>query len=101
MIRPGRSFFALLLRLRLAAVLLVASYLRACSGGSGSATGIAGCADGSQALCVTRCNLGCGNRRCGSTNIAVNQRLDFAFNFEIDAATVNTNTFRLRDEQGN
>lgn len=101
MIRPGRSFFALLLRLRLAAVLVVASYLGACSGGSGSATGIAGCADGSQALCVTRCNLGCGNRRCGSTNIAVNQRLDFAFNFEIDAATVNTNTFRLRDEQGN
>ncbi|MCA8968124.1 MAG: hypothetical protein KDC95_00020 [Planctomycetes bacterium] len=89
---PGSRFV-------LACVLFVTT---ACSGGGGSTSpGISGCADGSQALCVTRCNLGCGNQRCGLTDIAVNQRLEFAFNFEIDAASVNTNTFRMRDASGN
>lgn len=74
-----------------------------CSGSTGkSAESLPGCANGSQDLCVVRCNLGCTSQgRCNISDIAVNQRIDFAFNFEIDPATVNTNTFKMRDARGN
>lgn len=87
----------------LSSVLLAVLPLASCGGGSTASTSgaIAGCSDGSQSLCVTRCNLGCSTSGCSISNIAVNQRLEFQFNLEVDAASVNTNTIKIRSSTGN
>ncbi|MCB9890694.1 MAG: hypothetical protein H6832_16910 [Planctomycetes bacterium] len=86
----------------LSSALLFALFLPSCSGGGGKTPdAIVGCNNGAQALCVTACNLGCSTSGCSLSNIAVNQRLDFTFNLEIDPASVNTNTVRMRDKAGN
>lgn len=76
--------------------------LAACGGSGASTSGaVVGCADGGQALCVTRCNLGCSTSGCSISNIAVNQRLDFQFNLDVDPASVDTNTIKMRSSTGN
>lgn len=92
---PGPILSSLLL------LLLPLSFASCGGGGAKTAEAIVGCVDGRQGLCVTRCNLGCNATGCSISNIAVNQRLDFTFNLEIDAASVNTNTIKIRDSKGN
>ena len=85
--------------------LLVASALSlalaSCSGGGGPASANVGCGDGQQGLCLTKCNLGCSVTGCNISEIAVNQRLIFDFNFEINPDTVNSNTIKMRTAEGN
>ncbi len=98
----GPILFSALRQARNLAIPLALFALGSCGGsGGGTPAGIVGCTDGSKALCVTACNLGCSTSGCSLSNIAVNQRLDFSFNLEVDAARVTTNRVRIRGRAGN
>jgi len=76
--------------------------LSGCSGG-GSAVGGANVtcvgAD-SEVLCLTNCNLGCSTTGCLRTDIAQNEILILQFSSDVDPATVNSSTIRLRTASG-
>lgn len=103
---PVNSRFLMSLLSRSLAVLggVSALFLAGCSGGgSSTADGSAGaavrCPDGS-AFCLISCDLGCGVTSCAVTEIAENQRLQFTFNQDLDARSVNNGSVAIRTASG-
>ncbi|MCR9243399.1 MAG: Ig-like domain-containing protein [bacterium] len=84
------------------ALLIALVGLAGCSGGEASVgEGRIACdGDDVTALCLFNCSLGCSQTGCLRSDIAQNEILILQFSDEVDPATVNPSTIRLRTASG-
>lgn len=85
------------------ALIVALAGLAGCSGGGAGTVGAANFScNGSDALalCLQNCNLGCSTTGCLRTDIAQNEIIILQFSKDVDPATVDPTTIRLRTAAG-